>query len=669
MKILSLSIALALGGASISAHASQSDIAMTAAAPYFNVEHGFARTNLKTKENNQALKDRLNKYGLNKHNRPHLFSLINKQLESGYTSSSFFGAQGLESKAEECDAHRVSLCSFFKHMGVEVLTPPGTDEEHLVISALNSENKTTDYTFIDITLVDEKGSSITLPRYAEYFGDGPEKKRKSIYSSVKVADALQKLKTVERVYADAWVTVIYTDASGKEVVEDRNSKVEYSKDTILALLGYVAPDMLVSSAAELEQQNFDMDILRASNGAYGANVSHPRDVRSAAGPTTPDQKIIVCLNRNYGDCDYENIYPTNTPNDQLKLKIPFVGEYTMLGKVSRIYRSDWSVLDVIENPDGTTKLVPGGQVEKPAVLDFGTNIFIQTKEGGGATTISGDQYSDIQNFFADNLNVEYITVGRRTTTKLSWNIPRNQGVFGDASLYGRYQDANWVMNIAVDNAPRPNQTPRAETIVIGSAGLAGSWENTDHPQMQIVYSCLAEGSLITLPDGSQLPIETLSVGDTVLGASQYHPTQKLNLEIADISIGVEAIPMIQLTTKDGKTLLLTESHPVITQSGESVWAKDLQLGEHIHTQGAMQFISKIEQVKFDGNVYNLRLKRTKKDPVELEGETFSMFANGIQVGDLAMQSNNEFKNVIETEQDVLNRIPETWHKDYLNSLR
>jgi hypothetical protein len=346
-----------------------------------------------------------------------------------------------------------------------------------------------------------------------------------------------------------------------------------------------------------------------------------------------------------------------------------VGEYVMRGKVTRIYRPDWTVLNVQDNGDGTIKLVDGGQVEKPGTADFGTNIFVQTKEGGGASTISGHQYTDIQNFFADNLNVEYIGTGRRIMTKISWNIPRNQGVFGDASLYGRYQDANWIMNLALDNELRASQGARPEVHVIGSSGLNSSWDKTDYPQMQIVYSCLAEGSLITLPGGKQLPIEMLQVGDTVVGASQFNPAQRLDLEIADISIGVEAIPMIQLTTREGKKLLLTESHPVITQSGQSVWAKDLELGERIHTKGKTEFITKIDEVKFDGKVYNLRLKRNKHDDVQIEGETFSMFANGIQVGDLGMQSDNEFNNEVETQQDVLNRLPEPWHKDYLNSIR
>lgn len=663
MKLLSLSIALALGSASISAYAAPSELNTQVVAP-FNIAHGFEKSNLSNVDKNQALKDRLNKHGLNKHNRPHLFSLINKQLEKVDQVGVQLEQKMSGESAGNCNAHHTSLCSFFKHMGYEVVNWPGTNEQYLVVSALNSEMISTDYTMIDITLVDEKGEPITLSRYAEFFGDGSEEKRKSIYSAAKVENVLEKLKNAERVYADAWVTVVTTDANGNEIIEDRNSKVEYSKEAILAELGYVSPEFAVKSDSNMHAAA-DLGTLNGNT----ATIIHPKDVRSKAGATTPDQKIVIYLNRNYSDCDYENIYPTNTPNDQLKLKIPFEGEYVMRGKVTRIYRPDWTVLNVQENNDGTTKLVDGGQVEKPGTADFGTNIFIQTKEGGGASTISGHQYSDIKNFFADNLNVEYIGTGRRIKTKISWNILRNQGVFGDASLYGRYQDANWIMNLALDNELRASQGPRPEVHVIGSSGLNSSWDKTDYPQMQVVYSCLAEGSLITLPGGKQLPIEMLQVGDQVLGASQFNPAQRLELEIADISVGVEAIPMIQLTTRAGKKLLLTESHPVITQSGKSVWAKDLALGERIHTKGKTEFITHIEEVKFDGKVYNLLLKRNKHDDVQIEGETFSMFANGIQVGDLGMQSDNEFKNEVETQQDVLNRLPEHWHKDYLNSIR
>jgi hypothetical protein len=661
MKLISLSVALALGAASSLVQAQPVATSAQVNAPVLKINQGAVTTDLSKKQNIQALKARLHKYGLNEQNRPHLFNVIDKQHARGLKNK-LSTAASISINDGNCNVHTASLCSFFKHMGVEVATLPGTNEEYLIVSALNSERISTDYTVIDITLVNEKGQPITLPRYSEYFGDDVDnKKRKSIYSAARLSDALNKLQSAERIYADAWVTVVYTDALGNEIVEDKNSKVEYSKDTLLAQLGLAVPELAQDDAMMSTQ---DVGTLQTD---FGPSISHPKDTTSKT-EGTPDNKIIVCLNRDYGDCDYENMYPTNTPNDQLKLKIPFVGEYMLMGKVTRIYRPDWSVLDAKVEADGSVSLVPGPKVTKPELIDFGTNIFIQTKEGGGATSISGDQYSDIQNFFADNIKLEYIPFGRRTKTKLSWNIPRNQGVFGDATLYGRYQDANWIMNIAVDSEPRPGQAAREGTIVIGSAGL-GSWENIDYPQMQIVYSCLAQGSMITLPNGKQVPIETLKVGDHVLGASQYNAANHLALEIKDISVGVEVLPMIELRTRSGKKLLLTESHPVIMQSGESIWANEVQLGDRIQTQDGIEFVSKIKEVKFKDKVYNLRLGRSKDDPRYLEGETFSMFANGFQVGDLAMQSINEFKNETETEQDVLNRLPESWHKDYLNSIK
>jgi hypothetical protein len=45
----------------------------------------------------------------------------------------------------------------------------------------------------------------------------------------------------------------------------------------------------------------------------------------------------------------------------------------------------------------------------------------------------------------------------------------------------------------------------------------------------------------------------------------------------------------------------------------------------------------------------------------------AIYANGILVGDLDMQAEFEFKNK-EERKDVLSRLPEEWHQDYLNSL-
>ncbi|WP_125562676.1 Hint domain-containing protein [Pseudoalteromonas rubra] len=649
MKPLYLSIAFALGTASVMPDAFASLIEADNNVVY--------QQDIQIK--NDRLKARLAQHGLSKKNRPHLFSLIEQRLEQDVSSADTLGFSLLQN----CTSGRPELCSFFKHMGIGSATKASSGEQFVVLSALNSKTVPTDYTLIDLQLVNEKGEQLTMPVYNEYFGDGQEAKRKSVYSYAKVQNILSNLAASERIFADGWITVVYRDANNKQVMEDRNVVVEYSKETLLAKLGYFSqPRSIVSSGADT--------ILLPLTGrvGFGTQIDMPIDNRSEAGAGVPDGRIVMCLNRNFGDCDYENIYPTGTPTSQTKLKVPFKGKLDVMGKVTRIYLPDFTTLEVKEE-NGKITLVESPEIDKPIFVNHGTNIFIQTKEGGGAVSIDGSAYQSISNFFAKNLTLSYEKSGVMDMTEISWDIPQNEGVFGDATLFGRYQDTHWIMHFALDHVIRPGRPPLTASFVIGSSDMDSGWQDIGHPQMQIVYSCLAEGTLITLPNGKQLPIEQLEVGDQVLGASEFSPANHLALTIEDISVGVETIPMVQLRTKSGKTLLLTESHPVVMQSGKAVWASKVEQGTQILTENGLEMITHIEEVEFTDKVYNLRLGRGNDDPDYQPDESFSMFANGLQVGDLAMQSEHEFSNEIETTEDVLNRLPQAWHQDYLNSLK
>ncbi|QTL37643.1 Hint domain-containing protein [Pseudoalteromonas viridis] len=648
MKPLYLSIALALGTVSVmpEAVAGSSQAAFDAT----------GQQDMQIK--NDRLKARLARHGLSRKNRPQLFSLIEQRLDQGTLVT---GNPRLSS-LQNCTSGRPELCSFFKHMGVDVANN-ASGEPFIVLSALNSKTVSTDYTWIDLHLTNEKGEQLTKLSYSEYFGDGQEAKRKTVYSSAKVQPILSKLAASERIFADGWITVVYKDASNRQIVEDRNIVVEYSKDTLLAKLGYASQSR--AGATGTEERSL---LPLTDKGGLKTTIEMPRDNRSEAGAGVPDGKIVVCLNRNYGDCDYENIYPIGTPNSQTKLKVPFKGSLNVMGKVTRIYRPDFTTLEVEKVNDKLT-LIENPQVNRPAFMAHGTNIFIQTKEGGGAVSIGDSDYQDISDLFSKSLKLRYEKENGLDRTVISWDIPQDKGVFGDATLFGRYQDTHWIMHFALDHAIRPGRPPLTASFVIGSKDIDGVWPDIGHPQMQIVYSCLAEGSLITLPNGKQLPIEQLEVGDQVLGASEFTPANHLALTIEDISVGVETIPMVQLKTKSGKTLLLTESHPVVMQSGKAVWASKVEQGAQILTENGLEMITHTEEVEYTDKVYNLRLGRSKDDPDYQPGESFSMFANGLQVGDLAMQSEHEFSNKVETTEDVLNRLPQAWHQDYLNSLK
>ncbi|WP_125780507.1 Hint domain-containing protein [Pseudoalteromonas rubra] len=648
MKPLYLSIALALGTVSVMPGVFANSLKTGS-----NIAH---QKGMQVK--NERLKARLAEHGLSKNNRPHLFSLIDQRQEK----STLVADNATPSSLQSCSIGRPELCSFFKHMGIDVANN-ASGEPFIVLSALNSKTVSTDYTLIDLHLTNEKGEQLTKPAYNEYFGDGQEAKRKSVLSYAKAQSILSKLAASERIFADGWITVVYKDASNRQIVEDRNIVVEYSKDTLLAKLGYVSQ----SRVDEIGMKGGALLPL-AERGGFESTIEMPRDNRSEAGAGVPDGKIVMCLNRNYGDCDYENIYPIGTPNSQTKLKVPFKGSFDVMGKVTRIYLPDFTTLEVQEE-DGEITMVESPFVDKPIFANHGTNIFIQTKEGGGAVPIGVADYQSISDLFARNLTLQYKKNGPIDRTTISWHIPQDKGVFGDATLFGRYQDTHWIMHFALDHATRPGRPPLTASFVIGSTDIDGVWPDIGHPQMQIVYSCLAEGSLITLPNGKQLPIEQLEVGDQVLGASEFTPANHLALTIEDISVGVETIPMVQLKTKSGKTLLLTESHPVVMQSGKAVWASKVEQGAQILTENGLDMITHTEEVEYTDKVYNLRLGRSKDDPDYQPGESFSMFANGLQVGDLAMQSEHEFSNKVETTEDVLNRLPQAWHQDYLNSLK
>ncbi|WP_125717309.1 Hint domain-containing protein [Pseudoalteromonas rubra] len=683
MKLVSLAVAAALGGASF-ASVSAPMVSKVESLPQHIAEFQ------QLSELEQA-KQRLARHGITEKNRPFLFrsmrETINKKKLRAQTADIMSEAQ-----MSTADCSTGKLCSFFKHMGIRSMTRKD-GQEYLVLTAVNSELSTTYYTLIDLTLMNEKGEELVMPSFTEYFGQGTAdepQKRVSVASLGRMEDVLPKLVNSERIFADAYVTVSYQGPNGDTITENRSSVIEYSPETLLADLGVYKTSGTATHLAAMQANT--AGIASTLPPGYGRNpnailendVIHPVDVkeRNEADPSL--NRIKVCLNRKYNDCDYEAMYDPGTPNDQLKLLIPFSGYREVMGEVKKIYTPDFHQLAVTYDDNtgvGTKKLVTDDKnqpvVEKPDSIHYGSEIFIQTREGGGASRIGDDyQGSDSVNLFSDYLTLRkgVKTVGGNEYpyTRISWNIPRNMGVFGDATLYGRYQDAHWIMNLAVEVEQIRRNRPmiRHLTYVIGSSDMPESnWKDIKHPPMQVVYSCLAKGSMITLANGKHLPIEHLSVGDTVLGASQFAPDQHMPLEIEDISVGVELIPMVKLTTASGKTLLLTESHPVVTVSGLSAWANKIKTGDQIRTESGVEMITAIEEVKYNDNVYNLKLKRAATDETHVTGETFTMFANGLQVGDLAMQGDNEFSNGEVTTQDVLNNLPEAWHQDYLNSLK
>ena len=188
------------------------------------------------------------------------------------------------------------------------------------------------------------------------------------------------------------------------------------------------------------------------------------------------------------------------------------------------------------------------------------------------------------------------------------------------------------------------------------------------PQLNIVWGCVAEGTLVTLADGSMTPIERLKGHNGALVLSRDGSTRA----VEDVTQGTEPEPMFVIADDRGDSLKLTQSHPVFTQRGVLA-AHDLKIGDVVTTAHGEAHITAVRQELSNGLVYNLRLGG---ETDAAAGQT-AMFANGILVGDVSLQRLMDTKAAATavsrpaawTEQTIARDAPERWRKDLANLLR
>lgn len=141
------------------------------------------------------------------------------------------------------------------------------------------------------------------------------------------------------------------------------------------------------------------------------------------------------------------------------------------------------------------------------------------------------------------------------------------------------------------------------------------------PRVTIKWGCLAAGTKIRMEDGTEEVIEKIHKGHHVQtdGGIAAVRTAWSGTDESCECISVD----------DGRELILTKSHPVLTANG---WkqAGELTCWDVLKTEsGGEAAICKIERVAGTHQVYNL----------DTEGKV--IYANGFAVGDFARQNNQE----------------------------
>jgi hypothetical protein len=516
-------------------------------------------------------------------------------------------------------------------LNMQIAVSPLDNEAYLVVRAESSIYGGSIATYIDIIMWDENQSILAPGGSGFNILEGTEE---IAVTQISLRTLKQNYPNLDTIYTDSMVIADTLD--GIMTSGLRYTEYPWDWQSIEAIYG---PYMGVPAVAG-----------KVANAITGSIMGKPQYSATAPVDVNTDGVIKVCLNRNHSDCDYA-ADQYQDPNFITDVNIPFVGEVTIPHEVFVIYSSHST------DP-------------QPIGLDERTNIYLQEGVYGGTTKqsygslmgVGGKRFSDYLSFAVD-------PVAKQTV--ISWNIPREEGRFGNAQLYSNIAQANWRLNFAV----------QAKSFFRGRTGNFQFQINTNTiealqnffspglPLMKLGYSCLAKGTLITMADGSQKPIDQILAGEMVLGAVAKNSSAVQPMRVMDVSIGVEALQMFRVTSADGREILMTETHPVSTSNKGIVWAKELAAGDRILTEHGSVLISKISEEQYNDNVYNLKLA-PRADSKIAQGTYLGMFANGLLVGDLATQDEHNYKDqfIRQTSAEKLQRLPAKWKVDYISSL-
>lgn len=406
----------------------------------------------------------------------------------------------------------------------------------------------------------------------------------------------------------------------------------------------------------------------SSDSSYNGSLVINEPSQNQANQDAGADNIKVCLNRDHGDCDIPQMYPRNTPNANLKIRLPLSGEIETFHEIVEI-------------------MAPG--TGNATIADTGAWVMAGNASAAG-------EWASMRNPTDGRTLMDYVEMRHFIEegtgfvgTRLAWEIPMEETEFGvgadtTGTLFKRFENVQWEIRLKVktrdaidfdgdlnttDDRFYPFTDANGDPEIIETVFVAENADvDSEHsdwifeeklPYLYFEYSCIAKGTLIQMQDGSQKPIEEIVEGELIASNGQ-------TMQVMDTSIGYEAIPMVAIEDNKGNVVLLTETHPVVTLNRGVVWASEVVVGDKLSTNSGESKVVNVSEEMFNDTVHNLEL-----EPVTGEDEAQeTMFANGIAVGDLGYQSDMSFKDkAVTTVESVLEDLPEEWHQDYLNSLK
>jgi hypothetical protein len=330
--------------------------------------------------------------------------------------------------------------------------------------------------------------------------------------------------------------------------------------------------------------------------------------------------VKIGLNRtptNQPDCDYW--YQTGLQNNQ---PTPVVG----VGGVGSV---QWG------SPIITPLQYPG---------TFDGQILLVKRNSGGASSVG---------LYGAAL-LPYVSIDATYDNQLNWSF--NPINFAQVAPWQPGDVVDYYLYLLIQTQ---ESTPQFCTVSVLSTGCIV----TDNACAEIlplvfVWGCLAAGTGVTLADGGVRAVERIAAGDRVRADAAGRV-----LTVRDTVVGIEAKPMIRVTGTRGRAVLVTETHPFLTERGVRL-ARDLAAGDVVHTDAGPSALVSVEPERYDGPIYNLVLGEGAERDALGEDQT-THYANGFLVGDDQMQAIfSDRAEAARRRVDPLTWLPEKFHHDY-----
>jgi len=375
----------------------------------------------------------------------------------------------------------------------------------------------------------------------------------------------------------------------------------------------VKSSMLYSYVAN--DGTFHAGTKRAATDDISVTIVNTAPTYTRAGVTTGN--IVACMNRNSGqksDCDYWQPQPHQI------------------------------ILPVQGSMDFNNAIIKSGGVPQNGNVYF--MLVHPTPATGGGCVFPGlttDQF--FQNATYPDANT------------VAWNF--NPQDFGQAQQC-MPSGSNALFTLSIEVTVDLNGAPTPVVGAIASSGAAAVNDNVMQiPEIQILWGCLVEGTMVEMADGGFKPVEEIVAQQDRVVADADGATRLVTGTVH----GTEDY-VIRLTTSGGKTVSVTKNHPMVMAGFRIKLAREIGVGDEILTRDGLDTVTAAERRDYGGKVYNLVLEQT----TEVERQRgVTLFADGVMVGDNHMQSVFE-KEYLKRAETIHANAPIEWRVDNENIL-